>query len=203
MQNGYQSFTPKEVFLSLGMKLGQCLLPKIPTPQSSVGLWLLQHRQYGLAIIRASEQRLPVAVRTTGLKHALSMIFGKVAQQGTLDFLCGKRLSIEVPDLQMHYDLGLDAHRQFWLAAAGSSAQLCTGEVLFRANSTELLLLLSQQVDPDTLFFQRRLTIIGDTELGLQLKNFLDTLEPDNLLPAAIMLWLQEIAKTKLAATQN
>jgi len=194
MQNGYQSFTPKEVFLSLGMKLGQCLLPKIPTPQSSVGLWLLQHRQYALAIIRASEQRLPEAVRTTGLKHALSMIFGKVAHQGALDFLCGKRLSIEVPDLQMHYDLGLDAQRQFWLAAAGSSAELCTGEVLFRANSTELLLLLSQQVDPDTLFFQRRLTIIGDTELGLQLKNFLDTVEPELLLPPQLICWMIEIS---------
>ncbi|MDZ7871346.1 MAG: SCP2 sterol-binding domain-containing protein [Rheinheimera sp.] len=112
-------------------------------------------------------------------------------------------MSIEVPDLQMHYDLGLDAQRQFWLAAAGSSAQPGDGEVLFRANSTELLLLLSQQVDPDTLFFQRRLTILGDTELGLQLKNLLDTLEPDSLLPPALMLWLQEIAKTKPAAIQS
>jgi predicted lipid carrier protein YhbT len=32
-------------------------------------------------------------------------------------------------------------------------------------------------VDPDTLFFSRRLTIEGDTELGLLLKNRLDALE--------------------------
>ncbi len=203
MQNGYRCFTPKEVVRCLGFKVGNFLLPKIPTPESVVGRWLLKHRQYGLAMLRATEQRLPATIRTTVLKQALRQIFGRVAQQGTLDFLCGKRLSIEVPDLQLHYDLGLNAQRQFWLAAAGSSAEPCTGEVLFRANSNELLLLLSQQVDPDTLFFQRRLTIIGDTELGLQLKNFLDTLEPDNLLPTAIMLWLQEIAKTKQAPTQN
>ena len=62
--------------------------------------------------------------------------------------------------------------------------------VLFRANSTELLLLLTQQADPDTLFFQRRLSITGDTELALQLKNYLDTLEPELLLPAKVLQWL-------------
>jgi predicted lipid carrier protein YhbT len=30
-----------------------------------------------------------------------------------------------------------------------------------------------QEEDPDTLFFQRRLVIEGDTELGLQVKNLM------------------------------
>ena len=41
----------------------------------------------------------------------------------------------------------------------------------------EFALLVSRQEDPDTLFFQRRLTIEGDTELGLEVKNILDALD--------------------------
>jgi predicted lipid carrier protein YhbT len=40
-----------------------------------------------------------------------------------------------------------------------------------------VLLLLAGQVDADTLFFQRRLAIAGDTELGLVVKNWLDAQE--------------------------
>ena len=39
--------------------------------------------------------------------------------------------------------------------------------------------LASRSEDPDTLFFQRRLTIEGETETGLLLKNLLDGLEYD------------------------
>ncbi|MEE8428093.1 MAG: SCP2 sterol-binding domain-containing protein, partial [Gammaproteobacteria bacterium] len=35
--------------------------------------------------------------------------------------------------------------------------------------------------DSDTLFFQRRLRMEGDTELGLEIKNFLDSLDADAL----------------------
>lgn len=42
----------------------------------------------------------------------------------------------------------------------------------------EFLLLAARREDADTLFFQRRLKMSGDTELGLYLKNFLDAFEP-------------------------
>jgi predicted lipid carrier protein YhbT len=37
--------------------------------------------------------------------------------------------------------------------------------------------LAKRQEDPDTLFFNRRLSMEGDTELGLIVKNALDALE--------------------------
>ena len=37
--------------------------------------------------------------------------------------------------------------------------------------------LAMRKEDPDTLFFSRRLSMQGDTELGLLLKNTLDSLE--------------------------
>ena len=42
--------------------------------------------------------------------------------------------------------------------------------------------------DPDTLFFARRLTIEGDTELGLMVKNALDALDTSR-----IAYWLERL----------
>lgn len=203
MQNGYQLFTPKGVW--------QQLLNLVPTPQSPLGQWCWRQRHYAPQLVQLTEQKLPACLRQTLLRQLLQQVFGAVAARGELDFLLGRRLGVEVPDLQMHYELGLDSQRRFWLLQAGRPVKNATAPdtakagvlmqrakeapskaeaVLFRANSTELLLLLTQQADPDTLFFQRRLSITGDTELALQLKNYLDTLEPELLLPAKVLQWL-------------
>ncbi len=43
----------------------------------------------------------------------------------------------------------------------------------------DFLLLATRREDPDTLFFNRRLNIEGDTETGLHVKNLLDALDYD------------------------
>ncbi|UXY15698.1 SCP2 sterol-binding domain-containing protein [Chitiniphilus purpureus] len=48
------------------------------------------------------------------------------------------------------------------------------GDVGFAAAAADYWAMALRREDPDTLFFQRRLRIEGDTELGLQLKNLLD-----------------------------
>lgn len=50
-------------------------------------------------------------------------------------------------------------------------------DLTFRANVSAYLQLLARQEDPDTLFFNRELSIEGDTELGLIVKNMLDAVE--------------------------
>ena len=45
------------------------------------------------------------------------------------------------------------------------------------ADARDFLLLGLRREDADTLFFNRRLTLGGDTELGLFVKNTLDALE--------------------------
>ncbi|KRB93144.1 hypothetical protein ASE07_13820 [Noviherbaspirillum sp. Root189] len=50
-------------------------------------------------------------------------------------------------------------------------------DLTISANAHDFLLLARRQVDPDTLFFSRRLLITGDTELGLRVKNALDGLD--------------------------
>jgi predicted lipid carrier protein YhbT len=50
-------------------------------------------------------------------------------------------------------------------------------DLAFAANLSAYLQLLVRQEDPDTLFFNRELEITGDTELGLIVKNMLDSVE--------------------------
>ena len=54
-------------------------------------------------------------------------------------------------------------------------------DVSFKAAGDDLLLIAGRKQDPDTLFFQRRLQIEGDTELGLEVKNLIDAIDLDQL----------------------
>ncbi|MCL2831128.1 MAG: SCP2 sterol-binding domain-containing protein [Betaproteobacteria bacterium] len=59
-------------------------------------------------------------------------------------------------------------------------------DLAFSANLCAFLQLLTRQEDPDTLFFKRELSITGDTELGLRVKNMLDAVEcPQHFPPLA------------------
>ena len=50
-------------------------------------------------------------------------------------------------------------------------------DLTFSANLSTFLRLLAREEDPDTLFFNRELSIEGDTELGLVVKNMLEAIE--------------------------
>ena len=87
-------------------------------------------------------------------------------------FLEGRTVRIIVEDLGARATLRY-ANGHFRPAAADIEA-----DVSFRAVAADYLKLLRRTEDPDTLFFQRKLRIEGDTELGLTLKNLLDSIEP-------------------------
>lgn len=50
-------------------------------------------------------------------------------------------------------------------------------DVRFGATLATFVRLARRDEDPDTLFFNRKLAITGDTALGLQIKNLLDAVE--------------------------
>lgn len=52
----------------------------------------------------------------------------------------------------------------------------------------------ARKEDPDTLFFQRRLQIEGDTELGLYVKNLMDAIELDSM-PSVLRFGLLQLAE--------
>jgi predicted lipid carrier protein YhbT len=63
-------------------------------------------------------------------------------------------------------------------------------DVTVSAGAREFLLLALRKEDPDTLFFDRRLCVEGDTELGLIVKNALDRVDPP--LPARLLQLLRD-----------
>jgi O2-independent ubiquinone biosynthesis accessory factor UbiT len=52
-------------------------------------------------------------------------------------------------------------------------------DVVIRGRFEDFWLLATRREDPDTLFFQRRLSIEGETETGVYIKNLLDAFEYD------------------------
>ena len=65
--------------------------------------------------------------------------------------------------------------RHFLQASITNKAR--TNDVTITTNLLSYAKLLTKRTDPDTLFFQRKLTLEGDTELGHFIKNTLDSCE--------------------------
>lgn len=85
--------------------------------------------------------------------------------------LLGKRLRIRILDAGVAFDF---AWRGQHFAALRGSEQ---PDLDIGASARDFLALARRQEDPDTLFFSRRLAMVGDTELGLLVKNTLDGID--------------------------
>lgn len=114
---------------------------------------------------------IPAGLHSGGLALILERLFAQALANGELDFLRERTIAIRVDDLRLDYRLRLPARGGF------RRAMDAPPEVTFSGNLYEFLLLATRREDADTLFFQRRLRLRGDTELGLALKNFLDSQE--------------------------
>jgi len=103
----------------------------------------------------------------TGLNLALKSNLPADVQQS----LSGKKLRIKVTDARLSFDF-LWSGGRFVAGSNQGEPDLTIG-----ASAHDFLLLARRQEDPDTLFFSRRLSMEGDTELGLLVKNTLDAIE--------------------------
>ena len=138
-------------------------------------------------------RRIPQAWQRQLLERVIGQLLEKPLQAGELDFLRGRRIGIEVPDLGLAWVLGLDDGRL--------RAVLGPAEASVRGSATDLLLLASRLEDADTLFFQRRLELTGDTELGLTARNLLDRL-PWEEVPLAVRIAINRGARAACAARE-
>lgn len=138
-------------------------------------------------------RRLPPSLSSTLFAAAMTHTLAQPLASGALEFLRDRRLGIAVTDLGLSWVVELRDQR-LRVCAPGASA-----EATVSGSATDLLLLASRREDADTLFFQRRLQLTGDTELGLTARNVLDRL-PWETVPLALRIAIHRAARLAQAA---
>ncbi|MDX1592610.1 MAG: SCP2 sterol-binding domain-containing protein [Gammaproteobacteria bacterium] len=128
---------------------------------------------------------VPGVVHSTALATVLDRVLERPLADGELEFLFGRTVAIRVEDAQVEYRLFLGVGGFY----AGSTER--EADVTMHGTLYDFLVLATGEEDPDTLFFQRRLRISGDTALGLQVKNLLDGLDLGvHALPESTRTWI-------------
>lgn len=132
---------------------------------------LKEHLPSPLPILGAIDRNTPVPLKQLVAEAPLNRMFAEAIAEGEFDDFEGRRIRLEVNGGQPGITIG------FW---AGRLRVIDgPGEATIRGALSAFRTLAERRQDPDQLFFQRRLVIEGDTELGLGLKNLLDSLEWD------------------------
>ena len=131
----------------------------LPTALASIGARLPQW-----------PHAIPITLALNAMIRAGSLGSEQIAE------LEGKHFRIRVLDAGTVADFSVQKGR-----FVPSLLPVVTPDLCFSASLSAYLQLIARQEDPDTLFFARRLSIEGDTELGLQVKNMFDAIDFDGM----------------------
>ncbi len=118
-------------------------------------------------LLKVPMRLLPFPLQRRLLERLLRETFQAHVQHGRMQFLYGRWVRFTVTDLQNSWNVSYGD-----LGPIVSDSAL-RPDVTIRGDLAAFVALAHQEEDPDTLFFQRRLVIEGDTELGLQVKNLM------------------------------
>jgi predicted lipid carrier protein YhbT len=133
---------------------------------------------------------VPDRFHSTVISHALNKVLHNQLRDGDLDSLEDRALCIHIRDAGIKYRLLLKNGK------FGALHHHHYNDTIISGTLYDFALLATRREDPDTLFFQRRLRIEGDTELGLFIKNLLDSLDIDELtLPTPVSYALKRCLK--------
>lgn len=114
---------------------------------------------------------LPAKPPAWVLVNTLNQLLRREILLADMSLLAGRYFRIVVSDLGL--DLCFSADNERFMAADAAGVV----DLSLSANTADFMKMLLRQEDPDTLFFNRRLKIEGDTELGLVVKNLLDSID--------------------------
>ncbi|MFQ0992388.1 ubiquinone anaerobic biosynthesis accessory factor UbiT [Gilliamella apicola] len=129
---------------------------------------------------------IPFNLKKQVIEQLLQLQFKHSLEDGDLDFLENRWLKIEVTDLQLIWFVSLIENK-----LVVSREEIA--DVSFIGNANDLIMIATRRQDPDTLFFQRRLIVEGDTELGLYVKNLMDSIELESM-PKPLRITLEKLA---------
>lgn len=129
---------------------------------------------------------IPFNLKKQVIEQLLQLQFKHSLEDGDLDFLENRWLKIEVTDLQLIWFVSLIENK-----LVVSREEIA--DVSFIGNANDLIMIATRRQDPDTLFFQRRLIVEGDTELGLYVKNLMDSIELESI-PKPLRITLEKLA---------
>ncbi|EBJ5602051.1 SCP2 domain-containing protein [Salmonella enterica] len=149
-------------------------------------------------LVHAGPSLMSVPVKLTPFalkRQVLSWQFRQALADGELEFLEGRWLSIHVRDIDLKWYTTVENEKLI-------VSQQADADVSFSADASDLLMIAARKQDPDTLFFQRRLVIEGDTELGLYVKNLMDAIELEQM-PKALRVMLLQLADFVEAGMKN
>lgn len=133
----------------------------------------------------------PEFVHTGLVALAVNRLLRGQALAGRLGELSGKRFRLCIDDVPVALT--------FEIAVDGLRRSTLEPDVTLRGTLQDFIALARRREDPDTLFFQRRLAVEGETETGLHLKNLLDGWDYD--VPAHLRAVLpRPLAHVTLAA---
>lgn len=119
----------------------------------------------------------------------LNHFFKSAIEEGDLDFLEDQIFMLLVEDLDYSVKITLQDEKLVVL-----NDRKIEADVTLKSTFNPLILMISRKEDPDTLFFNRALSLEGSTALGLEIKNWLDSLDLD-LLPKPIQNTLQHYSQ--------
>lgn len=129
----------------------------------------------------------PAPVLEAFLNVAVNHLLQQERTSGELDFLREQTARVEITDLDFNFSMTLIGQR-IVIKVPGDE-----GDATLKSDQESMLEILHGEVDPDTLFFRRKLLITGDTELGLYIKNMIDTIDLKQRIPKPFMRFLSKI----------
>ena len=111
-------------------------------------------------------QKLPETPPTFAIVSALNLVRSQLWPEEDFAWWEGRQVRMTLSDS----DWGITLSIQQGRFVCGNTP----ADVTLSASLADYWKMARRLEDPDTLFFQRRLSMSGDTELGLTLKNLMD-----------------------------